>query len=186
MMGFSLIHNLRYLTSLKVFLHMLTLSFFTDINYTSMVLPKCKPTDIHVLKAIFCKDYILCFTWKKIHLKLKVGSLQYFFFQFKKRILTRNNIIIPYSGPNNKSSVPWIISCPCYYNGPYWRNKLYNSMRPKSRCWYIGGPMNKVTISDSEDINKVNIYKYIGSKTRHFNNLMSLMESLILRQFVLT
>lgn len=44
-------------------------------------------------------------------------------------------------------------------------------------CWYIGGPMNKVTIPDSEEINKVGIYKYIGSKTRHFNNLMSLMES---------
>lgn len=58
-------------------------------------------------------------------------------------------------------------------------------MRPKSMCWYIGGPMNKVTIPDSEEI-KVGIYKYIGSKTRHFNNLMSLMESLTLRQFVLT
>ncbi|XP_034302104.2 uncharacterized protein [Magallana gigas] len=28
-------------------------------------------------------------------------------------------------------------------------------MRPKSRCWYIGGPMNKVTIPDSEEINKL-------------------------------
>lgn len=46
--------------------------------------------------------------------------------------------------------------------------------------------MNKVTIPDSEEINKVGIYKYKGSKTRHFNNLMSLMESLTLRQFVLT
>lgn len=49
----------------------------------------------------------------------------------------------------------------------------------KFRCWYIGGLMNKVIIFDSEEINKVGIYKYIGSKIWYFNNLMFLMELLI-------
>lgn len=120
--GFFFIHNLRYLKSLKVFLHMLTLSFFTDINYTRMIFPKCTPMDIDVLKQYFSRSILVLKHEKKIHLKLIKQEVKFAIFFSSPRNKYCGVIIlilIPYSGPNNKSSVPCIISCPCYYNGPY-------------------------------------------------------------------
>lgn len=57
--GVFLIPNLRYLKSLKVFLHILSLSFFTDINYTKMIFPKCTPMDMDVLKKYFSRSILV-------------------------------------------------------------------------------------------------------------------------------
>lgn len=94
--GVFFIHNLRYLKSLKVFLHILTLSFFTDINYTRMIFPKCTPMDMDVLKKYFSRSILVLVLKheKKIHLKLIKQEVYFIFFQSKKQILRRNNINI--------------------------------------------------------------------------------------------
>lgn len=38
---------------------MLALSFFTDINYTRMIFPKCTPMDMDVLKKYFSRSILV-------------------------------------------------------------------------------------------------------------------------------
>lgn len=75
---------------------MLALSFFTDINYTRMIFPKCTPMDMDVLKKYFSRSILVLVLKheKKIHLKLIKQEVYFIFFQSKKQILRRNNINI--------------------------------------------------------------------------------------------
>lgn len=58
-MGVFFIYNLWYLKSLKVFLYILILSFFIDINYIRMIFLKCIFMDMDVFKKYFLRSILV-------------------------------------------------------------------------------------------------------------------------------